>query len=304
VSSVCQPYLAGTGSFIVAIASDGTNIVWTDSGAHSILEVPFAGGAQIALGTNNAFTLLGGIGIAGGQVPFLVGGSPPTLWTATEGVASSAVQASTLTSGTPLQGFATGGGYEFIVSPSASMFDVYYCSSSTSCSIAKTVTGKAGLQMAANGGTFFWTINSGSVPPDGVYFATTGAPSSVSEVAGYQASVNVAADSTYVYWTAGTAIYQALQEAGAPGQKQLASQIPGTVTGLATDGTKVYFTNYVSSALGSYVGEITISAGGTGTGAIKQIVTTSDILGQIIYVNGAIAWIDQTTNTIHALSLQ
>jgi hypothetical protein len=307
VSGACQPYVAASGSFIVAIASDGTNIVWTDSGLRGVFQVPLGGGPMVTLGSNvnGNWGEFGGIGVSGGVVAFLVGGSPPTLWTATEGVADSVEETFSLTTGSALQGFATAEGYEFIVSPSASTFDFYYCSSPSSCTIAKTVSGKAGLQMATNGNAFFWSVDTGAAPPpDGVYFATAGAPTTSSYVASYESSVNVAADSTYVYWESGTAIYQALQEMSAPTQKQLASQIPGTLTGLATDGTKVYFTNFISSASGSYVGEITISAGAPGTGAIKQLFTTGDTLGQIIYANNVIAWVDESSNTIHALSLQ
>jgi hypothetical protein len=90
----CAPYVVAGGtttSLVDAIASDGTNLVWTDSGLKAVMSIPVAGttGGQKAttVKSSSSFTQLGGVAISGSTIawvmstPNAAGISDSEIWT-------------------------------------------------------------------------------------------------------------------------------------------------------------------------------------------------------------------------------
>ena len=90
----CTPYVVAGGamtSLVSAIASDGTNVVWTDSGLKAVMSIPVAGttGGKTAttVKSSASFGQLGGVAISGSTIawvmatPNVAGIADSEIWT-------------------------------------------------------------------------------------------------------------------------------------------------------------------------------------------------------------------------------
>jgi hypothetical protein len=296
----------------MSIASDGTNLLWIDSGKSGVYQIPIAGGAVTTLATGLSFsTPATGIAVANGKYAFVqavsVSGPNFHIWTGTEGVANGAVQGTTA--------WNTGWPYGLAMTPdaqnvglvevlgSSNAADVYFVPavngngapidspmcSGTGCPL------KAGQQVAANSTYFAWTMN----VLTGINAGEVGLYNYVTKTKTYPTTSVLypdfpLLDASFLYWVdnASLQIWRMTLPTGTP--QLVMDNGSQTFTGLAEDGTYAYFTiNGTSPGTVYYV-----SVSGTQP---PVLLYTGGSPQQIIAAGGAIFWIDSSSWKIYGL---
>ncbi|HEY3816159.1 MAG TPA: hypothetical protein VGL81_03255 [Polyangiaceae bacterium] len=311
-NSQCQPWIVGTatdgaifapgGGIASYLATDGTNVVWLDQG-QGVLEVPITGGTPIPLAaTGSTSGTFEGLAMAGGEVVWTT--SAPALQVASEGVARSQSPAQSLGAGTP-QGLSLNGGatiayYMFQTTGSASL---NYCNLGSTVSCSTLVPNLAVSSTSVTG-------NDVAYSPLGYLFSTDSTHGTVSRFAiansglssaatGQSLPFRLALDSTYVYWATSDAINGdftiARTPQASPSSAQTVVSGSGTLRGMATDGTFVYY-----SAGGTAVSFAPVD----GSAAPSTLPTAPAGAGTILAVavaGGAVVWFDASNDTIYGI---
>jgi hypothetical protein len=232
-AGACQPipFVTTGTSNIVDFATDGTVVVFADTGNSEIAQVSIPGGTPLVLAGNGA---------AGTPDHVIIDAASGTVyWTsgANYGVASRGQ----LNSGNIASDANTcGGTTRALANPAASSFDIlgaalYSIAVGTGC-LADTTTGISGsLGASLSPQWVFGDIGNGVV----VFGGNNNGPPNATVP--NQAGVNwVADDGTNAYWATSDPAIRRAALAAPSGVSNLVTS-PGSVTGLATDGTNVYY---------------------------------------------------------------
>jgi hypothetical protein len=319
----CQPWIvAQTTSGVldlarVAMASDGTNLVWLDS-QKGVSEVPVAGGTPIALDstpvTTNFVSGFVNVAMANGIVAWTLADSTNgiEIRTAKEGIANSG-SAVSVQSG-------SAGRYPWGLSLNASGTAAFFNSESTSTSAANLFTvnlgstvfftelmptsasasNSGGNDVAVAGNYVFWTNST-----NGGILRYTLSDGSLAPVAtGQGNSYRLAVDGTYVYWLNGgpnvSSFSVSRTSQAAPSAPQIVlPTLIGASEAFATDGTNVYFAGAVTTS-GTTVGEVgyvPVAGGSTP----KALYSGQDLPYDVITAGGAVFWLDASTYTIYGI---
>jgi hypothetical protein len=304
----CQPWKVAAPPLTktpVDIASDGTNLVWADSGLLKVMQVGVKGAVAITIGSDADLTRISEVTMRGGKVAWTTAGtSSATVMIATEGQADSGAPLATLgeTNQNPWA-------LAPIFDPTTThlFFNWYYRPNDGYSAQVQAITLSTGLmgqqplgvtaavpssRNAIDDTYLFWGEQTG----DGVggilhrYTLATGA--TVSTNANPGAGVDfVTNDGKYVYWL-GAGIERTSEAAMETPTLIPITNLQGSLGGLATDGTYLYFT--YRTAPSSSIGYAPVSGGAA---TVLQIAAGSP--APIIAVNGAIYWIDEGTATIY-----
>jgi hypothetical protein len=290
----------------VAMATDGTNVVWLDQYGQPF-EVPIAGGSPIGLTPPPTSTVTpGAIAIANGVVAWTI--SDPTLgiavWAATSNIPDSGTLQNHLgdTSQTPFGlGLNAGGTTAYFLEESSSDAVVFALDLESGASFSPVARSSPGLpgslydDVALTPDFLFWTESvNGNVMR---YTLANGAVTAIAM--GQGAPFRLALDATNVYWvSAGSnetfTIGWTSQTEPAPGT--VIPTTSGAALGLASDGTNVYFSTLTSGAYAlDYVG----IGGGTPT----QLESGGAGLFGVVVGGGAMFWFNAGNNTIYGKRL-
>jgi hypothetical protein len=283
------------------IASDGTSLVWIDSGRSGAFQIPIQGGTVTTLQSGVPLLTPGAIAVANGTWAFTQSISGPNyhVWTGPLGVTNGGFQGSTWNPGSPYGMSLTPDGlyYGFVEVLSGGGAGYVYATSggapvdTPGCSGAGCPM-KAGQQVAATQTYFAWTINvltgvnNGEV---GLYNYQTKVTTFPSKTVLYPDFPVL--DASYLYWVDNASL-QIWRMPLPTGTNQLVMDNgSNTFTGLAEDGTYAYFTTNGGANAGVYY----VPVSGTGTPATLHQGGTPQ---QVIAAGGGIFWIDTSTNDI------
>jgi hypothetical protein len=312
-SATCLPFVLvqpPVSSTVMSIASDGTSLLWVDSGKSGVYQIPVAGGAVVALATGVSFGQYGAVAVANGKYAFTqtVGSPNVHLWSGTKGVANGAVQAGTSWSNGSGWGLAMtpdGVNVGFVEAPSSGNSEqVYFVPASTGAGgpiDSPTCSGsgcppRPGQQVAANGTYIAWainvlsTVNQGEI---GLYDYATHTKTYPTTFVLYPDFPVL--DASNLYWidNANLQVWKMALPAGTP--TLVMDNGSYSFTGLAVDATNAYFTlNVVPPPGGVYSVPLT----GTGT---PVPLYTGGTPTQIIQVGGALFWIDTSSQKIYGM---
>ncbi len=316
VAGQCQAWSVAEGNLLiaggdpaggrVAMATDGTNLVWLDQYGQPF-EAPVAGGSPMALSPPPASTVTpGAIAIANGVVAWTV--SDPTIgitvWMATSNVTNSGARLNQLgdTSQVPRGlGLNAGGTAAFFLEDSSSdanLYELNLGSAAYFSSLAPSAPGAAGSlydDIAVTPNYLFWTESiNGNVMR---YALANGAKTAVAT--GQGSPYRLAVDATNVYWASAgpnSTFTVSWTSQAAPAAPTVIPAISGWPLGLAADGTNVYF-----AALTSGVYELAYV--GIGGGTPTQLASGGDGLFGVVVGGGAMFWFDDGDSTIHGRRL-
>jgi hypothetical protein len=259
---------SSTTSQPVALVSDGTNVIWADTGLNAIMQIPAGGGTTTRLSTDASFSSIP----MGSFAPLALGSNVVTWIASTTSAATNVVWKATVShqdSGAKLPfTFPAGNGlYNLAMNTGATdigvmnqvndssgtpVYHFYHCFPLTSAEACTDVSSFATplpyLQegAVANAGTEFF-VNMGPSSYQISDFNFTSNSTTTGVFAGNQALApgffdSIAIDSTNVYWTTSTQIVKSPLAGGTVTPIVALPTAIGSVMGLASDGTNVYFT--------------------------------------------------------------
>lgn len=305
-SGSCLPYVVAqppTTSTPVYIASDGTSIVWVDSGRSGAFQIPVQGGLVTTLqsGVSGLFAPAA-IAVANGKYVFTqpVNGPNFYLWSGSLGVTNGGFQGTLWNPGTP-HGLAltpdgvNAGFVELLGSSDASAYVYAYGGGAPVDSPACSGQGcpmVAGSQTTATSSYFAWTINRlncincGEV---GLYNYSTKVTTHPTTSVLYPDWPVL--DSQYLYWVDNASLQIWRMQLPSGTAQLVMDNGVYTLGGLAEDGTYAYFTYSGGQTPGVYY----VSVSGTGTPATLR---QGGAPQQVIAAGGGIFWIDTSTNDI------
>ncbi|MBV9949450.1 MAG: hypothetical protein JOZ69_21590, partial [Myxococcales bacterium] len=268
-AATCGAYVVAaqpTTGTVAKLATDGTRVVWSDTGIVAIRQIPAAGGTAISLAP--ASTSAGGVSsdlaLAGRTVAFsYVGVSAPSVGLATVDVADSGVSVipgAVAVSGVSLNATAT---HLFFVNVTGTQGSLNDCA--ISGTTAGTCTGVVGggrffNQTAADGAMLFFDLTGANTMQAGLYLDTIA--TNMSNIFTTDTAQSLALDGTWAYWTilndggATYSIRRTLESAPGTSVQTVAADLSSAA--FATDGANAYYWNG-SSVVSKPV------AGGTGT---------------------------------------
>jgi hypothetical protein len=253
-----------TVSAVAAIVTDGSNVIWADTGFGQLLQIPATGGSVITLGTGGV-----GSGLALGSGVLIYG----------DGTNLSKAQVGAANSGSGLD---TGNIPYSTINPSGSIywFDTF---SSGWKVVEQPVNGSPG----GNHG-----VLKGPLVADSSYaFCLDGSGQLFREVPGTNqwtalanaSGTNLAAAGGYVYWLDPSDVIYRVPEGATP----LASpqMIMSNMTLFATDGAKIYYPD------GSFMRSIPAGGGSPTTLASISGCSTIAVSGSlIVWASGSTIW--------------
>ncbi len=281
-----------------AIVSDGTNLIWADTGSTSIKEIAVSGqGAVKTLMQNSAFSTIPSasvfpMSLGGGKVAWV---TTSNVWTV--GVDGSSPRMESFTvpppSGQTLQnllnlGINSNATWIGVMVESTSLaFELDECPVGGAASSCKMVSQLSFIPVgAASNSTnyYFHDNNTGSI---GVMtFGVTPNLGTLESGQGSGMTGGTAIDSNFVYWTGDSyGIKRANQIGGAV--SNVTTFPSGTGVVIATDGTNVYFTTNGSP---NFVGYAPV---GGGSGPFRIAPSTSAT--GIVAAGGMVFWLDGST---------
>jgi hypothetical protein len=275
--------------------SDGTNLIWADTGKTSILEIAVSGqGSVKTLMQNSAFSAIPGAAIfpmslGGGKVAWV---TTANVWTV--GVDGTNPRMENFTfapSGAQMLlnlGINSNATWIGVMQESTSLsFELYECPVGGSASSCNSVSALSFVPVgAATNSTnyYFHDNNTGQV--DVMTFGTTPQLGAVETGQGSGMTGGTAVDSNYVYWTGDSYGIRRAQQIG--GAVSNVTTFPsGTGVVIATDGTNVYFTTNGSP---NFVGYAPVN----GSAGPFRIAPSTSATG-IVAAGGMVFWLDGTT---------
>ena len=295
----CQPFVVAqppTTSTVLDLATDGTHLLWTDSGLGGAYEITLSTGTVVNLGSISGVK---GIAVAGSYVGVtgLDGSYPDQYWgfNNESGLTSSYTGGLERDSGgsmTPFLAVESNAQNLCWIDVFSSMTYIECCpfiDGSGGCGVTQSMSGNPyGAQIGAGASGFYWSdVSTGTV----YTVAYGGTSSAVVTFATSQSSANmVTADSSYAYWTTnGTSILRA-PSTGSPGTVHTVGSATSTITSMASDGNYVHFT---------YAGAV----GHLSTSALTQTTTsaTGSPMG-VVASSGLVFWFVASTNTIYGMT--
>lgn len=281
-----------------AIVSDGTNLIWADSGKTAILEIAVSGqGAVKTLMSNSAFSTIQGaalfpMSLGGGKVAWA---TTSNVWTVGTDGSSPRMESFTLpppSGKTPQMllnlGISSNATWIGVMQEFSDLsFELYDCPVGGSASSCISVSGLSFIPVgAATNSTnyFFHDNNTGQI--EALTFGVTPQLGAVETGQMSGMTGGTAVDSNYVYWTGDSYGIRRAQQIG--GAVSNVTTFPsGTGLVLATDGTNVYFTTSGST---NFVGYAPVN----GSAGPYRIAPSTSATG-IVAAGGMVFWLDGTT---------
>ncbi len=259
LSGVCQPWTVGGTSNPSSVATDGTNIYWTEATLQTLLEVPAAGGNPITLATG-AVT---GAAYGGGHVSYLGNGSG--FGFAVAGQASSGTSLSTTYPCTSA-----------LVSPSGSQFFCYGGNKTAgyalvgcgltpaSCTKVAAPIASSYEDIAVDGSAFWYLGFSNAVNVNRWPLSSPGFPTTGTSTYAAASVLALVSDGTYVdyLWSVTNSYVQALYRTPAA-----APVFDGSQTALVNGGLGTFNFAATATAVYSFVNGNSIIATPTSGGA-------------------------------------
>jgi hypothetical protein len=298
----CQPWIVAqppTTTKVTALASDGSAVIWADTGPNAVFQVTSAGTGKITLASDasvNDVALAQNwpMALAGGTV---VWGTSDHVWTAKVGTANSGKQFPfTFTGGSGVHNLAINPQGTYVgatFSNDSNLIDIYDCAlAGTTCTKSGSIQPLFALGAVATSTTYFvvdpsngsidtHAFGSGSYGP---FKSGLGTPSLL------------AADSNNLYWWAagsGAAIKRVSLLGGAV--SDVLTQFDSSTTfliGLATDGTNVYVTTEGMPS--------TLVYGPVGGCCAATPLAAATNPTVVVAAGGKVFWVDG--NTINAIA--
>jgi hypothetical protein len=295
-ASICGEYVIAqqpTTGTVSKLATDGTRVLWADTGKVAIEQIAATGGNPIAIAPASATA--GPVGtelaLAGTTVAFAYSGTLPSVGLAAVDEADSGVSVlpgGVLVSGISLNTAAT---HVFWVNRTGTQASLNDCAIAgrTADASACAGVGDTGLflgQTAADSTYLLYDLTAGNTEMAGLYLDTIGLAGGWSIFTTDKAA-SLAVDGTWAYWTVlnegGTtyAIRRTLESSPTTIAQTPVSSTPSSA--FATDGTNVYY--WTGSA---------IAAKPVSGGAVTSLATASAYT-QIAVGGGLLVWTEGTT---------
>jgi hypothetical protein len=294
-----------TTSAPVSIASDGTNLVWADSGLKEVLQIPVTGGTTTLLSAQSSYGGLFSIALGSGKALWTVyTSSYSQLWAGTESQVSSGAPvwnssvSNTFTYAPLLNANAS---HAFMIwqenntgNINTDIYDVTL-SSGSATPIANSVF-PYGFQLATDGTYLFYTSQtldgvSGSVTR---YTLSNGATATIN----YTGGVGwVACDASNAYFL--RVGIESANKNTFSGTQTVATNFTG-LGGLVTDGTNVYvIASGVDGSSKTQVAYVPVSGGSLKP--LSDVSMNAQTAPTLAVAGGAVYWIDAGNNTIYGL---
>ena len=308
-SATCLPYVLAqppVSSTVLSIASDGTNLLWVDSGKSGVYQIPVAGGAIVTLASGVSFTTPSSVAVANGKYAFTqtAGGPDVHLWSGSLGATNGAVQAGSWSTssayGLAMTPDALNVG--FIDEPStANVANVFFVPTTTGVGVpidSPSCSGsgcpiRSGQQVAANANYFAWTINvlvTNNQCEVCLYNYTTHTKTYPTTAVLYPDFPVLDASNLYYVDNANLQIMKVALPSGSP--TLVMDNGNQTFTGLAIDSQNAYFT------VNAVPGVFAVALSGTQS---PVPLFSGGSPQQIIQVGGALFWIDSSTQKIYGM---
>jgi hypothetical protein len=288
-----------TTSQVTGLASDGTTVVWADSGLTSVLEVTYDGTNKKTLATDASFNTIASpqnwpMALAGTMV---VWGTSDHVWTATVGTGGSGKKFPyAFSGGSGLDNLAINPQATYVgttYGDSSGNIDIYDCAlSGTTCTMSGSIPSIFALGATATSSTYFvidaaegyiesHAFGSGSFGP----FKT-----------GLGTPILLASDSNNLYWAnaSGTVAINRMSLLGGT-VSNIITQFDSSTTfliGLATDGTNVYVTTEATPSILIYA-----PVGGCCAPTTLASGTNPSV---VVAAGGKVFWVDG--NTINGIA--
>jgi hypothetical protein len=236
---MCQPILMGTAMGTIAdIATDGTAVVYTDSGDSTVDEYPSPGGGKIELANSNN-------GVSGPVDIGIDPGSGAVFWTQSDGSIGQAQKGvvASATTNLILTSCQTSSPFALHVDSSGS-FDVLMGGALFTCLVGtgEVADNTTGLPTGTPGMTLSprWAYGISGASANAVIFGSA-QPTPAAIISG-QPGVNYTwDDGTYAYWATSDPAIRRAAFATPLTVLTVVTNTGGTVGGLTTDGTNVYY---------------------------------------------------------------
>jgi hypothetical protein len=296
VASTCGTYVVAqqpTTGMVAKLATDGTRVVWSDTGSSTIKQVPAAGGSAIALATTSTTSgqPTGELAMANSTVAFsyVSTSTVPSVGLATVDMAdsgTSVIPGAAGISGVSLNAAAT---HVFFVNTTGTQSSLNDCPISGRAAGGPCVgigdTGRFLAQTAADNAYLFFDLTGANTSQAGLYIETIG--STTPNIFTTDVAQSVAVDGSWAYWTE-------LIDAGGPYTILRTSESnPGVVVqtvaaslasrAFATDGANVYY----------WTGSAVVSK--PVAGGIQAILAPASAFSEIAVGGGLLVWTDQAT---------
>jgi hypothetical protein len=237
---------------VTGLASDGSAVIWADSGANAVFQVTSAGTGKITLASNSSFSTIASpqswpIALAGGTVTW---GTSDHIWTATVGSANSGKQFPfAFTGGSGIHNLAINPQATYVgatfSNSSTNNIDLYDCAlAGTTCSASGSIAPIFALGAVATSSLYLVVDPSGASIDSHAFGSQSFGPFKT----GLGTPTLLAADSNNLYWWnagSGGGIKRMSLLGGTVSDVLTQSQFDSSTTfliGLATDGTNVYVT--------------------------------------------------------------
>ena len=297
--SVCAPYVVAkspTTGTVAKLATDGTRVVWADTGIVAVLQIGAGGGSAITLAPVSSTS--GGVGqelaLANGLVAFnyIGGSSPPAVGIAQVDVADSGIALIPGTLAVSAVSMNPNATHLFYANSHGTMSDLNDCTISPGDAGPCTGVGggRFGNETAADSTYMFFDLTGADVFPaqSGLYLDTVGATIGADNPTIFTTAVaqSLAVDGTWAYWTesldggAPSVMHRTLESA--PGTSLQTPVDVMAAPAFATDGANVYYwngTNVVSRPTG---------------GGPETVIAPAVAFTQIAVGGGLLVWTDGT----------
>jgi hypothetical protein len=282
---VCQPWIfaqAPVTSTPTAVATDGSNVIWADTGLGKVEQLAVSGGGAIALATSGVGSILS---LNSSKVLYGTGNS---LGVASVGSANSGTTLGSLPAPTVYAAALGGGGSRYIMSGSIGTTNVWDCPvGGGTCGSASTTTAVSSL-VADNSYAFYIDVNH-------VFQESLGSGTFTSVVTHSPAPVSLALDGNFFYFIVPGASGHpsALDRLLESTPTSIQSVTSSVVAPYVSDGTNVYF----PSGAGTEIQFAPAAGGGSPTNLAPTPSCSAIAVGGKLLV-----WI--SGSNIYALALQ